>query len=257
MNNTKNNPIRVILVDDEHQSRKTLQSFLQDYCPHVEIIGEADSVLSGYKLLQQESPDAIFLDIQMNDGTGFDLLNKIPNPSFQVIFTTAFDDFAIKAFQYNAVDYLLKPIDVDELMRSVKKIKPHDNGSAFQEQLTNLLETNKTGKFDKIVLSTNNGLHFLELNEIIRLQSEANYTTFYLLEGKRIVVAKTLKSFEELLVGENFFRPHQSHIINLKHVEKILKEDGGYLLMKDDYKIPISRSKKELFMNLVKDRFIQ
>ena len=257
MNNTKNKPIRVILIDDEHQSRKTLQSFLQDYCPHVDIIGEADSVLSGYKLLQQESPDAIFLDIQMTDGTGFDLLNKIPNPSFQVIFTTAFDDFAIKAFQYNAVDYLLKPIDVDELMRSVRKIKPLDYGSADQKQLTNLLETNKTGKFDKIALSTNNGLHFLELDGIIRLQSEANYTTFYLLEGKQIVVSKTLKNFEKLLVGENFFRPHQSHIINLKHVEKILKEDGGSLLMKGDCKIPISRSKKELFMNLVKDRFIQ
>jgi two-component system LytT family response regulator len=143
------------------------------------------------------------------------------------------------------------------LMRSVRKINRPGNGAASQEQLTNLLETNKTGKFDKIVLSSIDGLHFLELENIVHLQSESGYTTFYLLEGKRIIVSKTIKVFEELLAGEDFFRPHQSHIINLQHVEKILKEDGGYLLMKDDCKIPISRSKKELFMNLVKNRFIQ
>ena len=257
VNKAPNETIKVVLIDDESQSRKTLQCFLQDYCPQVEIIGEADSVLSGYQLLQKESPDVIFLDVQMNDGTGFDLLNKISNPSFQVIFTTAFDEFAIKAFQYNAIDYLLKPIDVDELIRSVGKVNPSDNGSAFQGQLASLLETTQTEKFNKIVLSANDGLHFLELDGIVRLQSDANYTTFYLIDGRRIIVSKTLKNFETLLEGEDFFRPHRSHIINLNHVSKILKEDGGYLLMKDGYKVPISRSKKEEFMTLVKDRFIQ
>ncbi len=252
-----NNPIRVIMIDDEYQSRKTLRTFLQDYCPHVEIIGEADGVLSGYKLLQTETPDAIFLDIHMNDGTGFDLLNKFPNPSFQVIFTTAFDEFAIKAFQYNAIDYLLKPLDVDELLRATKKINPLEKIPGLNGRLNNLLETTETGRFDKIAISSNDGLHFLELINIVRLESETNYTTFYLINGKRIVVAKTLKSFENLLEGEGFFRPHQSHIINLKYITKILKEDGGYLLMRDDCKVPISRSKKEQFMKLVKSRYIQ
>jgi len=257
VNKAQFDPIRVVLIDDESQSRKTLQVLLQDYCPQIEIIGEANGVLTGFKLLQKMTPDVIFLDVHMDDGTGFDLLNKFPNPNFQVIFTTAFDEFAIKAFQYNAIDYLLKPIDVDDMLRAVDKITPSIKEGNYENQIANLLETNKTGRFAKIAIASNEGLHFLELANIIRIESEGNYTTFHLLNGKRIVVAKTLKSFEELLVDEDFFRPHQSHIINLRHVAKILKKDGGYLLMKDDSEIPISRSKKELFMNLVKDRFIQ
>ena len=253
----QNNNINVVLIDDENQSRKTLQVLLRDYCPNVKIIGEADSVLAGYQLLQTETPDAVFLDVQMTDGTGFDLLNKISDPSFQVIFTTAFDDFAIKAFQYNAIDYLLKPIDIDDLLRSIKKIDLSNNGSETKTQLSNLLETNNSGEFKKIALSTSEGLHFLELKNIVRLQSEANYTTFHLMDGTRIVVSKTIKNFEKLLTDNDFFRTHKSHIINFKHVTKILREDGGYLLMTDNYKVPISRSKKDEFMKLVKDRFIQ
>lgn len=257
VNKTPTDPIRVIVIDDESQSRKTLQILLKDYCPHVAIIGEADGVLAGYQLLQRESPDALFLDIHMSDGTGFDLLNKIQNPSFQVVFITAYDNFAIKAFQYNAIDYLLKPINVDELLRAIRKIKPATQQPDFKRRLDNLLETNKTGKFDKIAVSSNDGLHFLELSEIVRLESEGNYTTFNLLNGKQVIVAKTLKSFEDLLEDEMFFRTHQSHIINLKYIAKIVKEDGGYLLMKDQGKVPISRSKKDQFMKLVKDRFLQ
>ena len=257
MESPQSESIQVVLVDDEFQSRKTLRIFLQDYCPQIEVVGEADGVLEGYKLLLKTKPDAVFLDVQMNDGTGFDLLNKFPNPSFQVIFTTAFDEFAIKAFRYSAVDYLLKPIDIDDLIKAVARIKRSNKESGFGAQLTNLVETNKTGKFDKIALSSSDGLHFLELENIIRLESEANYTTFHLVRGKRITIAKTLKNFEELLPKEEFFRPHQSHLINLNYVEKTLREDGGYLMMKDDCKVPISRSKKELFMNLIKDRFIQ
>lgn len=249
--------IKVVLIDDEAQSIKTLRVLLRDYCPQVKIVGEADGVLEGYKLLLRTKPDTVFLDIHMNDGTGFDLLKKFPNASFQVIFTTAFDGFAIKAFKYNAVDYLLKPIDVDELIRAVKKINPVMKEPDSEERLSNLFKTNKTGKFQKIALSTSDGLHFLELENIIRLKSDANYTTFHLLNGKGVTVAKTLKSFEELLIDEEFFRTHQSHIINFRHIARILREDGGYLLMKDDYKVPISRNKKEQFMKMVKDRFIQ
>jgi two-component system LytT family response regulator len=257
MNKPISNSLRVVLIDDESQSRKTLRIFLQDYCPQVEILGEADGVLEGYKLLLRTSPDVIFLDIQMNDGTGFDLLNKFSNPSFEVIFTTAFDDFAIKAFKYNAVDYLLKPIDVDELIRAVEKINPAMKELDSGKRLSNLLDTTQTGKFHKIVISSSDGLHFLELGNIIRLESDTNYTTFHLFNGKPVTIAKTLKSFEDLLLGEEFFRSHQSHIINLRHIEKILREDGGCLLMKDDCKVPISRSKKEQFMKMVRGRFIQ
>ena len=250
-------PIKFAIIDDEPQSRKTLQVLLSDYCPQVEIIGEADGVLAGFKLLQNIEVDAIFLDVQMGDGTGFDLLNKFPNPSFQVIFTTAFDDFAIKAFRYNAIDYLLKPIDIDELLQGVEKISPAEKQSKKDERLINLLESNKTGRFEKIALSSSEGLHFLELKDIVRLESDANYTTFHLVSNEKITVAKTLKNFDQLLSDEVFFRSHQSHIVNLSFVKKILREDGGYLLMEGNSKIPIARSKKEEFLSMVKDQFLQ
>ncbi len=248
--------LRLAIIDDEPQSRQTLRILLNDYCPQVEIVGEADGVLTGFKLLQPIAVDAIFLDIQLGDGTGFDLLNKFPNPSFQVIFITAFDDFAIKAFRYNAIDYLLKPIDIDEFLRAVNKITPARQPD-HNEQLTNLLETNMTGKFEKIALSSSEGLHFLELKDIVRLESDTNYTTFYMVSGEKVTVAKTLKTFEELLPNDDFFRPHQSHIVNLTYIKKILREDGGYLLMNGNSKIPVSRSKKEHFLSMMKGRFLQ
>jgi len=250
-------PLKLALIDDEPQSRQTLRSLLGDFCPQIKIIGEADGVLSGYKLLQTLKPDVVFLDIKMGDGTGFDLLNKFPSPPFQVVFTTAFDEFAIKAFRYNAIDYLLKPIDIDELLQAVEKIGKAEKSTDFDERFSNLLEVNKTGQFEKIALSSNEGLHFFELKNIVRLESDANYTTFYLQSGEKLTVAKTLKNFDQLLPGDMFFRPHQSHLVNLSYVKKILREDGGYLLMEGNSKIPIARSKKEEFLNLVKDRFLQ
>ncbi len=212
-------------------------------------------MLAGFKLLQEVTPDAIFLDIQMDDGSGFDLLNKFPVPSFQVIFTTAFDQFAIKAFRHSAIDYLLKPIDIDELLRAVGKITPAEQPRRNGKQ-ANLTGDNQIGKFEKIALSSSEGLHFLDLKDIVRLESDANYTTFYLESGGKVTVARTLKNFEELLPNGDFFRPHQSHIVNLTYVKKIIREDGGYLLMDGNCKIPISRNKKEHFLSIVKGRFL-
>ncbi len=248
-------PLRVALIDDEPQSLQTLRIFLNDYCPQVKVIGEADSVLSGYKLLQNTKPDAIFLDVEMGDGTGFDLLKKFRNPAFQVIFTTAFDEFALKAFQVNAIDYLLKPIDIDDLLRAVKKIKPAPKTPVEDKRYENLLETSEKGKFEKIALSTSEGLHFIELKEVVRLQADANYTTFHLASGDKITVAKTLKNFDQLLPDEDYFRPHQSHIVNLAFVKKIIREDGGYLLMEGNFKVPISRSKKEKLLGLIRNSY--
>lgn len=245
---------RVILIDDESKSRETLRTFLHDYCPDVEVIGEADGVLAAYKLLKQLTPDAIFLDVQMGDGTGFDLLRKFPGPPFQVIFTTAFDEFALKAFQFNAIDYLLKPIDVDELIRAVQKIQPDASGNS---RYSNLVESLEKKTFEKMALSSSDGLHFVGLEQIIRLEADTNYTTFHLADAAKITVAKTIKYFENLLPDSRFFRPHQSHIINLSRVNSILREDGGYLLMEDQFKVPVSRTKKEILLALVRDKFLQ
>ena len=247
--------LSAVIVDDEAQSRQTLETLLEEYCPQIKIIGNADGVLSGYRLLQTVSPDVVFLDVEMTDGTGFDLLKKIRSPSFHVVFCTAYDEFAIKAFQFNAIDYILKPIDIDELLRAVHKISATTT-QVRNDRFTNLLYSNESKRFDKIALSSNDGLHFIALEDIIRLESFANYTTFHLVSGDKITIAKTLKNFDLLLPDEQFFRPHQSHIINLKQVKKILREDGGYLVMQGEDKIPISRSKKEKLFEIVKTRFL-
>lgn len=234
-----------VIIDDEVHARATLRNFLTSYCPNVEIVGEADGVMSGLKLLRQVKPQVVLLDIQMKDGTGFDLLDKFREPEFSVIFTTAFDEFAIKAFKYNAVDYLLKPISIDELIQTVDKITSAIGKELSQEQLKGLKEASESRTLERIVLSSSEGLHFVELQNIVRLQSEGNYTTFYLSTGEKIIVAKPMKSFEELLAEEKFYRTHQSHIIHLKFAKKFLREDGGYILTEDGVKIPVSRSRKE------------
>ncbi|MCB9293180.1 MAG: response regulator transcription factor [Lewinellaceae bacterium] len=245
---------RIIIIDDEAPAREHLRNLLTEYCPEVEIIGEANGVTESFKLIRQLQPDAILLDVQMDDGTGFDLMDKFRTPAFNVIFQTAFDEFAIKAFKYNAVDYLLKPIDIEELIQAIDKIEAGKSNPAFTEQLSGLLETAKEKKFERIVLNSSEGMHFIELEDIVRLNSDVNYTTFYLASGERITVTKTIKTFEELLPNDSFFRPHQSHIVNLNYVTKILREDGGYALMKDGSKVSISRNKKEAFIEALKER---
>ena len=253
--NTIEKPKRAVVIDDEPHSRLTLKIFLKEYCPDVEVAGEADGVMKGVHLIRQVHPDVVFLDVEMEDGTGFDLLDKFRNPAFQVIFTTAYNEFALKAFRYNAIDYLLKPIDIDELIRAVDRIAPGKQSSGYAEQISNISENNRTGRFEKIAVASNEGLHFINLKDIVRLESDVNYTTFYLASSERITVSKTLKNFEELLPGNEFFRPHQSHIVNLTYIKKILRQDGGYLLMEGNSKIPIARSRKEELLSMVKNRF--
>ncbi len=190
----------------------------------------------------------------MQDGTGFDLLDKFDEYSFQVIFQTAYDEFAVKAFKYNAVDYLLKPVSIEELIKAVDKISEEQNHPDLSQQLSSLLKLTKKKAFERIVLNSSEGMHFVEVADILRLQSDVNYTTFHLQSGERITVTKTIKTFEELLPEEAFFRPHQSHIVHLKYVKKVLREDGGYALMEDDTKVPISRNKKEVFINALKEQ---
>lgn len=247
----------VLIIDDESLARERLETLLVEYCPEFKIVGTADGVETGFQAIHQLKPDAVLLDVEMQDGTGFDLLDKFPSISFHVIFQTAFDEFAIKAFQYNAIDYLLKPIVASDLIRALERINAAKNKSHLHSQLSNLLETTKSEKFDRIVLSSSEGLHFVELNDIIRLESDINYTTFHLHSTERITVTKTIKTFEKLLPKDSFFRNHQSHIVNLKYVDKVLKEDGGFVLMRDQSKVPISRSKKEPFLQILKSAVLK
>lgn len=245
--------IRVILIDDEENARMTIRELLALNCPEVKIEAEAESVQTAATQIRLVQPDAIFLDIKLNESTGFDLLALFPNPKFHVIFTTAFDQFALKAFKYNAIDYLTKPIDPDELIAAVGKVK---STLPVPKKIDGLINGLRHKKFDQIALSTNDELVFLKLEKIIRLESNSNYTTFYTEENDRVMVARTLKEFEDILPQDNFSRIHQSHIVNLDHVKKVIKEDGGYALTSDNVKLPISRRKKEVFIEALMKRSI-
>ncbi|MEL7124544.1 MAG: LytTR family DNA-binding domain-containing protein [Bacteroidota bacterium] len=239
-----------MIVDDEQQARSTLQKLLQIHCNNTEVVGLAANLKQAKTLLSKISPDLLLLDINLGKETGFDLLNQLTTNNFSLVFTTAYDEFALKAFKYHAIDYLLKPIDPDALTKVVERVRNHKNRVDLQN-IPLLLQSIQSQTFDRITISTSEGISFLLLKDIIRLQSDRSYTTFYLQGRNKITISKNLKEFEEILPSDQFFRIHQSHIINLKQVNMILKQDGGYLLMTDQAKLPISRRRKNMLMELL------
>ncbi|MFC2106842.1 LytR/AlgR family response regulator transcription factor [Bacteroidota bacterium] len=246
--------IRTLVIDDEVKARETIIDMLNLFCKEVDVLGEASSVSTGYEMIKHYKPDLILLDIKMNDGTGFDLLKKFDKIDFYVIFITAFDEYAIDAFKFSAIDYLLKPIDPDELTDSVLKVEKRmeqDNYSLHLNTFFDNLESTNS-KIKKLVLKTSDSVHVVSLNEIIRCQSDKNYTHFFTIHNERIIVSKTLKEFEELLSNYDFFRAHQSHLINLNFIKRFEKMNGGNLVMKDNSKVPVSFRKKEELMKFFK-----
>lgn len=242
--------IRVGIVDDEQATRALLRQLFRDYFPDVQLVGEAENVSSGIKMLEACKPDLLLLDIQMPDGSGFDLLNHFDNPDFQLIFITAFDKFALKAFDYNAIDYLLKPLDPKSLRKAIDKLQRHSD-RALRPRLKGMMEVLETRKARRIALSSAEGYVFYELEEIVRLESSGGYTTFHVADGQRTTVAKTIKEYEEILPEDMFYRVHQSHIVSLQYVRKFLKADNGQALMSDGYKVPVARRKKDRFIELL------
>jgi two-component system LytT family response regulator len=246
--------IRTIVIDDEDKARETIVNMLSMYCKDVEVVAEAHDVQSGYDTIRKHAPELVLLDIKMPDGTGFDLLRKFLNFDFQVIFITAYEEFAIRAFKFSALDYLLKPIDPDELVGAVQKAQAKLKSDNLTVKIQTLFENidHLSNREKKIVLKTSSNVHVVNLYEIIRCQSDKNYTHFYTTDGEKIVVSKTLKEYDELLRTYGFFRVHQSHLINLTFVKRFEKSDGGYLVMKDNSKVPVSFRKKDDLMKLFK-----
>jgi two-component system LytT family response regulator len=240
------------IVDDIAQARATLKEDLAAYCPNIEIIGEADGVVTGSKLLNKIKPDVVFLDIQLQDGTGFDILEILGSISFQVIFTTASDEFAIKAFKFSAVDYLLKPVDPDELIVAVQKVSKVNHST--QENYDLLLDTVKEQSAPKrMALHTLEKIHVTDIADIVRCESNGNYTTFYFKDGQKLLVTKTLKEYDQMLSEYKFARVHQSHLINAQQIKEFVKVDGGYIVMRDGSKIPVSLRKKSVVMKLLEE----
>lgn len=245
--------IKAIIIEDEKMSRETLRRMLEKYCPVVEVIGEADGYRKGMEEIRKHPPDVIFLDIQMPDGSGFRLLEEIGEINFEVIFTTAFDQFAIKAIKYSALDYLLKPIIPQELVDAIDRVEKKKMES---RRLKSLGEADGTARTEsdqrqKIILSTAEMVHVIHVDDIIRCESDNYYTNFYFTDGRKLLVSKTLKENEELLSHHNFIRPHKSHLVNVKYIKSYLRHEGGIILMTDGTRIPVSRRKKDKIMEII------
>lgn len=244
--------IRTIIVEDEAKARETINAMLKLYCPDVEVIGEYASVSGAWESIPTQQPELVLLDIQLEDGTGFDLLQKLPAVNFKVIFITAFEEYAVQAFKASAVDYLLKPLDPDDLVNGVAKAREAIDKEQTQMQLKALLANlNKQNEDKKLVLKTTESIHLVDVQNIIRCEAHRNYTQFYLAENKKLLVSKTLKEFDEVLTSYNFFRVHQSHLINMRYFERFDKTDGGFVIMKDGSEVPVSHRRKEAFLRFM------
>ncbi len=248
-----NSSHKVVILDDEASARIILRGFIEKFFPGYKIIGEADTVEKGTDLLQNTKPDLVFLDIQLNSGTGFNILETIGKHDFQVVFVTAYDNFAVEAFRFAAMDYLLKPLKINDLRNTLQRFE--------QRKLSSENSTIKTATFSeniklndlkhgKMALPSVEGFEVVNLQDIIRLESDRNYTRIYLSDNSEFVVSRTLKEFEDMLVNFNFIRIHHSHIIHLRYIKKYIRGQGGEVMMTDNSVVPVSRAKKEEFLAL-------
>ncbi len=237
--------LNIILIDDEKRVRNSLKSILEMYCPTANVIGEAENIDEGKELIRTLKPDVVLLDIKMPGGTGFDLLKQLMPLTFKVIFITAFDQYAIQAFKYSAIDYLLKPIIPEDLVNALDKSTEQLNASNESLKFDNLIDnfSQLTRDSKKIVLNTQDKIHIVGINEIIRCESDANYTTFTLLNKKPVIMSKPLKEYDEMLTPYGFFRSHHSHLVNLSMIDRLEKREGGVLIMKDNSEAMVSSRK--------------
>jgi two-component system, LytTR family, response regulator len=243
--------IKVLIIDDENRTRDLIANMLDSFQLNISISTEGSSVKSGIQAIERFKPQIVLLDIQLPDGNGFDVIKGTSYKNFDVIFITAHEEYAIKAIKFSALDYILKPVDLDELnsaiskaMHAVKNKQSTESYDALQYNISN--QTKR-----RLVLKTLESVHVVDLDTIIRCESDRNYTTFYLDNANKILVSKTLKEYEILLSGYNFIRVQQSHLINIDLVERYDKIDGGSVVMKDGSHIPLSPAKRELFFKLI------
>jgi two-component system LytT family response regulator len=245
--------IKALIVDDELNNRENLNSLLREYCKDVEVMGMADSVDEAFKIIKSRKPDLVFLDIKMPKKDGFKLLESIGEIDFEVIIVTAFDQYAIQAFKFCAIDYLLKPINVVELSNAVDNVARRLNQKQENERLKQLIShLNKQVGSTKIGLASQNKIDFVEIARITRCEADNNYTHVFLDKQKKMTISKTLKEFEDLLQEHGFIRIHQSHLVNSTHIKSLQKSDGGYVQMSDDSVIPISRTRKNEIVAQIK-----
>lgn len=242
--------LNAVIIEDERNGLINLKHLLAEHCEDVEVIGDADGVESGLALFKRDDikPDIAFLDINLQDGKVFQLLNQLPEIAFDVIFVTAYDQFAMKACEYSSIGYILKPIDPDKLVEAVSRVRPRRQGRTEERLQVMQQFTSHPNSFEKMSIAALDGIHFVKIRDIVRFEAEDNYTHIFLQGGNRITASKTIKAYEDMLVPFNFYRVHKRHVINMNYMKKFVKGDGGYLIMDDDVKIEVSRRRRPAFM---------
>ena len=243
-----------VIIDDKPANVNLLKQLLNTYCPRIEVTGTANNIADGYSCINTLQPDVIFLDIEMPNGSGFELLHKFKDISFEVIFTTAYNQYAIQAFRENALDYLLKPIDIDALQQAVIKAEKISKLKQTNERLTRYLQQAQTPAGTKIGLPVQDGYLYLNYQDIIRCEASGSYTNIFTADGKKIMVSMRLKECEELLPEKAFFRVHHSHVVNLQYITRYVRGRGGYVLMQDNVMVEVAASKKDAFLEIMRQQ---
>ncbi len=245
--------IRVVIIDDQVDNRNTNKMLLEQNFPDIEVIGEADGVETGVELIQKSNPDLVLLDIEIKGGTGFNILQKVRPYNFMVIFITAFNEFAIKAIKFSAIDYILKPINETEFCAAIENAISTYEHNRVAMQVQNLLDhVEDKDKNRKIVLRTMESIFLVDLQDILYCESDNSYTTFFLADNRQIIVSKGIKEYEQMLSPHRFFRPHQRYLVNLNQIERIDKNDGGAIILRNKTSIPISHRRKQALMDFLK-----
>ncbi|MEZ5195597.1 MAG: LytTR family DNA-binding domain-containing protein [Bacteroidales bacterium] len=242
--------IKTVIIDDEPMVRELIAKTIEIYCPNVTIVAMADSVKSGVSAINEYGPDLVLLDIKMQDGSGFDLIKHFDRPDFKVIFISGYMEYAIKGYKFGAVDYILKPIDEEELSLAINRA---DDIIRFEEKMRfKALEENikAINKADKIILKTNEHIHLVNTTEIIRIEADGNYSTFFIEDGRKVIVCKAIKDYEEELIDKGFHRIHKTHMINISKLKYFDKSDSGDVILTDGSVVPVSFRKREMLLNL-------
>ncbi len=249
--------MKVVIVDDEVTVRNTISSLLTEHFPGIRILSTAGSVEEGYEAVLKYRPDLLFLDIELPDGTGFDLLKRL-TPTFKIIFITGYNQYALDAIKVSALDYIMKPVDTNEFCRAVEKagevISQEELLLKYQALASNL-QDKKVLK--RIILHTSDHLQLVPVSDIIRAEADSNYTLFSLSGGKRILVSRTLREFDNLLSGSGFIRVHQSHLVSISYIDRFVKKDGGYIILKDGTKVPVSHNLRKMVLESLNDHMYE
>lgn len=244
---------KALIIDDEQRTRELIAKMIESFDLGIETYPIGENVKSGLAAIEELHPDLVFLDIQMPDGTGFDLLKQVKNKQFEVIFITAHEEFAIKAIKFSALDYILKPVDPEELRGAVERALVAMREPKTEPQFEALQNNIQPNQKRRLVLKTQESVHVVDLDQIIRCEADRNYTSFFLTEGRKILVSRTLKDYETLLTGHNFLRVQQSHLINLNFVDRYDKGNGGAVVMKDGSEVPLSPAKRDIFFQILEN----